>query len=276
MRRWRPIVVAETAIVGTTTVVGALISTSKGELVNLLLLILVASGVARKRLPRLIVAISTAAVVAFAIFSYLIRFHGTTTGRSDKETVIENIERAVNAASDEDEIRKKGIGSSIDRFSGIDGLALCMRKNTFLENNSYRFGSITEVVQVVPKYLWPTRPAVNFNSFVTHEVWEQHWSVVNNMPIGRIAESFYVLNWGGLTYAVVYAILWKWVFVRLYLRGKSISARALYISILFGKIFPDDNIMTNLSALAFYGLIAFMGVMVERGGVLIGRRAPSH
>lgn len=272
--RWRRSVIFELGIVVATIVLSAVVSTAKGELVSLLVAVVLGSAIRRKPLPRAVLVGGVAFVLAFSVYSYLARYYGVVSGRSEWSVVAENFDRVIAAASDADIVREKGVDQSVDRFLGLDGLVLCQRRGTFLESNEYRFGSLGELVSIIPRFLWEDRPKLAFNYFVTQDVWGLPDGVVSSIPLGRIGESFYVANWAGLLYAVVYGIAWRWMYVRLYRRSHSLYGPAAYIGLMFYTAFSDDNLISSLPVIALIASIAVLGVVLEGTRALSGPNRP--
>lgn len=261
--RWRAIVVLELGVVVATIVVSAVVSTSKGELVSLLVTVVLGSAIRRKPIPKAVLVGGVAFVLAFSVYSYLARYYGVVSGRSEWSVVADNFDRVMTAVEDVDVVREKGVDQSVDRFLGLDGLILCQRRGTLFENNEYRYGSIVELVSIVPRFLWEDRPRFGFNYFVTQDVWGLPGSVVSSTPLGRIGESFYVANWGGLLYAILYGLAWRWMYLRLYRGARSLYGPASYIGLMFYTAFSDDNLISNLPVLALITSIATLGVLLE-------------
>jgi hypothetical protein len=99
--------------------------------------------------------------------------------------------------------------------------------------------------------------------FVSHDVWGMPWYVESATPLGRIGESFYVLNWAGLIYAVFYGVLWKWLYLRLYQRARFRLTQAYYIALLYCMIFPDDNLIPSPATFLSLSGLTLVGVAFE-------------
>ncbi|MGA2032740.1 MAG: hypothetical protein ABSG68_10815 [Thermoguttaceae bacterium] len=234
--------------VGAATIVyGALVSTAKGEIVCLLVLWGVCFWLKRGKLPLKQLALGAVVIAAFSLYSMTVRMEGTVTkrGAEAENAFSDNQTRAADHYADNG-IGLEEIAVVSSRLSYLDAIILAQRKGTFLNEGPYLLGSLVEFGNVVPRALWPDRPLLSFNHEMTYAVWSMpDWEYFLEMPIGRIGESFFVLNWMGVLYAVFYAAIWSWIYHRFFVMAHDDLSRAFYLSVLILFIFPDAYVVYN-------------------------------
>lgn len=290
-RSW--IVIGEVLAIAASIMVSAVASSSKGDVVSLLILLLLWGNLTLRPLPKWLVACAAIAAAGFGVFSFMMRTYGTVSDKKSSFGLVrENLERAAEASEDRDSLQANGVDAAIDRFMGVDGLTLCQRAGTFLESGEFRMGSMAELVLLIPRFVWPERPKRYFNVYLTHAVWGGRWDIVSHTPIGRIGESFFVLNWAGVSYAVIYGLLWAWLHRRLWCNARSAAEASLYVSLLYCAVFTDDNLFSNGPTIVALVAIAAVGAAIApsrrcfvvgeikapgvlHGHSLVGQRGPS-
>lgn len=243
-------VVILTAFVTATIIISALVSTGKGDLVALPLLWAICVWLVRGKIPKFSIALSVTAVIAFAFYSYTARkydYYGVRSVQGDNilESVRGTAGTVVSVHKEDRDLWKEQAGRVFSRFDGMDSLMLCQRLDPFPEEGLYVAGSMVELGNVFPRPLWPTRPLLSFNHHVTYAVWGRPDDAFLEMPIGRIGESFYVLNWAGLLYAFFYAYLWRWMYGTFFLRSQNDLETAFYLCLAFLVVLPDAYLVYN-------------------------------
>jgi hypothetical protein len=168
---------------------------------------------------------------------------------------------------------KQQVGKVFSRFDGVDSLILCQRPNPLHRKGLYAAGSLVELGNMFPRVVWKTRPHLSFNHHVTHAVWGMPKYYFLEMPIGRIGESFYVLNWGGVVYALFYALLWRWLYRRFMLRSTNDLETAFYLCLLFVVVLPDAYLVYNWKRLVV--VTAAYILVSSKGATSVRRKTPS-
>lgn len=230
---------------------GSVIAGGKGTVVTLAFAYL-ASSAASGSAPKLRTVCALALVsIAVGVFTYLLRAYGTVQGPSSGEIVQRSVNSAWAAAADKDRVVNVGLRNSADRFNYLDGLILSMRrpKASVLTADDYAYGSAVELLNFVPRQLFPRRMMYNFSWNTTSAVFGLPFDMMS--PIGRIGESFYVLGYFGLIYAVLTALLFAWLLNRIFCRARTLVGRAVYVFILCAYVIPDDSLFFNARVLAF-------------------------
>lgn len=259
--------------VSATIIISALVSTGKGDLVALALLWAICVWLVRGKIPKFTFALATIAVIMFAFYSYTARrldYAGIRSmqGSSIVESISRTADIVLSAHNDDAGLWKEQAGAVFSRFQGMDGLIMCQRRNSVFGDGLYVAGSLVEFGNAVPRLVWPTRPHLSLNHHVTHAVWGWPDYYLVELPIGRIGESFYVLNWGGLLYAILYAYLWRWFYKTFMLRSRNDLDTAFYLSVLFLMVLPDAYLTYNWQRLVV--MVAAYFFLRSNGGIRVG------
>lgn len=238
----------------------SIVSSAKGPLFSLLILYLFVMSAYGKRINYYLVALSVFIIVVLSIFSYYIRYFGQVTGEFNTETLIKNYQVA-SAISQSDYDVKTGLGHIANRLNYLDALALTIEKRDAVATGYYPAGSISELLTLVPRFVWGNRPLFNFNIFATREIWG--YSEMNSeTPIGRIGESFLVLGFFGLIYAAFYGYIFALI-ERLRLGMRSVHL-AYYFFLLNYYVIPDSHIVFYWKTILFSSLVIYLLILVYR------------
>ena len=260
MERKTPSAILHAGAITATIVYGSLVSTAKGEIVSVLLLWAICFWLKRGKLPWSHLLAGAAATMAFAYYSMIIRVEGTVTKRGDEaaEAFSENQARFAEHWAD-NAVGFEHLVTLSSRFSYLDAVILAQRNGTFLTDGLYCLGSPVELANIVPRALWPDRPLLSFNHEMTHVVWGlPEWDFFAEVPVGRIGESFFVLNWMGLLYAPFYAVFWNWIYRRWFVMARDDLSRAFYLSMLILFIFPDAYVVYNWKLLPVLAVAGYV------------------
>jgi len=238
----------------------AVVSTAKGDLVTMVLLWVACFWIVRRRLPVFTMTSAALLILAFALYSHTVRIYGTVSdgGAPLKRTVRENLQIAHDFYADRGSKWGEQAGHIVSRFSYLDAVILIQREGAVLPDGSYVLGSLVELNNVIPRFLWPDRPHLSFNHAMTHAVWKMSRVHFLEMPIGRIGESAFVLNWAGLVYAPLYAIVWYWLYRKCFLEAYDDIGRAFYLSLICLAVIPDAHLIYNWKSLVVVGITAFI------------------
>jgi hypothetical protein len=155
---------------------------------------------------------------------------------------------------DVETIENVGLVGSIGRFSYLDGLILIMRSERNLDKGLYVFGSLVELVALVPRMFWPDRPLIFFNVFMAQEIYG--FDSLVEMPVGRMGEAFFVLGTIGLVVAPLYAFLFAGMLNYAY-RARSASAIAAYFLLLYYYVWPDSHVVVYMRTILGAGAALF-------------------
>jgi hypothetical protein len=231
--------------------VETVLATAKGPILYLLILYVVYKSYFQMRINvGLVLGIGLLGLV-YTGYTYLARYFGdvrsgfSLVGVTDTITgVIENIEHW----------SEIGVQGTISRFSYLDGLILLMNKGAWLDHGYFALGTVTELINLIPRFLYPDRPEINFNVYLAGEVWD--WGSVAENPIGRIGEAFFVFGYAGVVIAPVYALIMFFAY-RLLLCSASPWKQGVYFSVFFIYLLPDAYFFYNVKPM-LYGLVVLL------------------
>ena len=238
-------------------VFSAVASTAKGDLVTLVMIGASCVWLVKGRLPKYTILVCACVVILFAFYSHTARRVAYENVRSAQGNAISNTRWIVDLTVDAYEsgavLWEEQAIPLFNRFCGTDTLALCQRKGTFFEDGLYVVGSVVEFGNIIPRLFWPDRPHLSFNHHMTSAIWGIS-GILAEMPIGRIGESFFVLNWGGIFYAFLYASFWNWLYVKFLVQAQDDLKRALYACLVCLVVIPDAYLIYNWKSVVVVGL----------------------
>lgn len=239
----------------------ALMSTSKGSVAQLaLMLLMVRSALGRGRV-RSNLGVAAAAVglfVIFGVYSYELRerAYGMVRGLNAYDT---NVVAGIVAASPPRDVFGANFPKLLERVTGYgDGLAKLIQGDARRGEPLYALGSLVEVGNLIPRFVWKDRPHLSFNHHVTVAVWGLY-GLLSESPIGRLGEAFYVAGWGGLVYGVLYGAMFSGMTMLWAKLRSSVWGAAFFISILLVWVTPDAYLLYNLKPVVFLTMMWFVG-----------------
>ena len=227
--------------------VDSFISTAKGLLLLLFFMLLMWQYLRNKRVSILIFSVLLTVGVLFSAYTYIVRYYGTVRGKFEVAQVSENIDAFF---IHRDEMNSLGIQGSLDRLNYYDGLMLAISDTDDSDKGDYSTGSLVEVYNLIPRPIWPDRPLYSLNHYLTIELWKMS-GVFSETPIGRIGEAAYVLGYFGIIYAVIYGVLFYFIWSN-YAITRYASSFGIYIMLWTIWIFPDAYLFYNLKNILFF------------------------
>ena len=226
----------------------AFLSTGKGSIAAFVLLFLFIDNLVTRRVLRpSAVIVGTLVVVGFSSYSYYARYSGGV-GLASLNDYADFF--GLFFAEDIQAVVGDRFANIIDRATYyLDAVLLLIRGGEAFgaSSGSYALGSLVELANLPPRGLEIFTEQYSFDRHVTFAVWEQ--LSFAEVFVGRIGESFFVLGWGGLSYAVFYAGLFAFVASRWRLMATDVSGIALYFAILQGWLYQDANLVYQLKNL---------------------------
>lgn len=264
--KFRPIIIMELLFTVGSVLFVSVASATKGLLPYLFCAYFFCNAIRGKKLRILALVLFLAIGVGYSIFSYLLRQYGTVSGEFSFELVFDNLLRATEASQDPNKFREVGVISSLERLAYLDPLIYMMQGNIPVpaaQSDFWVLGSLAEMGNLIPRFIWPSRPFLDFNKFVTYGVWGIP-GLMSSTPIGRLGESYYVLEYFGLLYAVAYGLIHAWV---VFIFAKYLNnpfAISLYFWILITYIFPDAHFVNGFVSLMWVGFMLGGLYFIER------------
>jgi len=238
----------------------SLVSSAKGPLFSLLILYLFIMSAYGKRLNYYLVSISAVLIIVLSVFSYYIRYFGQVTGEFSTDTLIKNYQVASEISQSEYDL-KTGLGHIANRLNYLDALALTIEKKDSIATGYYPAGSVSELLTILPRFVWEGRPLLNFNIFATREIWG-YTDLISETPIGRIGESFLVFGFFGVIYAVFYGYVFALI-EKLVLGMRTVHL-AFYFFLLNYYVIPDSHIVFYWKTILFESLVLYFAILLYR------------
>lgn len=242
----------ELLITASIIVFGAVASTSKGAIVSLLLFYLFVKSINKTRINYFGLFITSVAIYFYMKITYLIRYYGVVRGEFNLEQMINNYSNLMQFyyASES----ATAISNSIaNRFNYLDGLILTIQKFDILNNGLYSLGSISELLNIIPRFIWNDRPLINFNIYLTQNIWGYE-GIISETPVGRIGESFLVLGVAGIFYALFYGRLFSLIENKVF-EHSNVSFFAMYFVVLYYYVWSDSHLVFYWKTLVFIVII---------------------
>lgn len=233
-------VAVTTALLCSLSLMEAFLTTAKGIVVSFLLLFFFLDNLVTGRVLRAsALVIGILLTVFFSSYSYYARYEGGIGLASLKDYVDfagtflqRDFLEAVDAQID----------NVIERGTYyLDALLLMGRMDASAGSGAYALGSLVELTNLVPRAFGIVSEQYSFDRHVTYAVWAD--SSFSQVFIGRIGESFFVLGFGGLLYALIHAGIFAFVASRWATLSKDIGGIALYFAVLQGWLYPDASLM---------------------------------
>jgi hypothetical protein len=254
----------------------AFLSTGKGTVVTFLILFLFLDNLMTGRAYRVsVLAIGALAAVLFSAYSYYARYGGgigLESARDYLDFFQAFLQKDIPAIVDAQ------IQNVVDRATYyLDALLLMVRTHASAGSGPYQLGSLVELANLVPRAFGIVEQ-YSFDRFVTQAVWGKLG--FSQVFIGRIGESFFVLGYGGLVYALVYSGIFAVVAGRWARLSRSAAGISLYFALLAGWLYQDASLtyqLKNLIAILTCYTVAKLAVRLRLWGAprSAAARAPS-
>ena len=219
----------------------AILSSSKGPFFQLILIYLLFCGVLGRLPNRFLLSVGTLFAVAYGGLSYLQRQYSVVRGDFSLDMLAENVANLVEQLGGQgfESLMELATASIAERLNYLDALVLALRKVGEISDSLYQVGGISELLSIVPRFVWESRPIINFNIYVTEFVWGIP-GAVSETPIGRIGEAALVLGWAGILLAPVYGAIFG-VIGKIFAGSQSPMRLAIYVALLLNFVWPDSH-----------------------------------
>jgi hypothetical protein len=219
----------------------SILAASKGAMVQLVLIYLLFKGILGIPPNKKLLSTGVLIAITYSGFSYMQRQYAIVSGNFDFYLLIDSLDEMFNQIDNEnfDTLIDLTVGSVANRLNYLDALVLAMRKFGEIANPLYQFGGFSELLNIIPRFIWESRPNINFNMYLTEFVWGIP-GLVSETPIGRIGESVLVLGWAGLVLAPVYGAIFGMI-GKVFSGSQSPTRLAVYVTILVNFVWPDAH-----------------------------------
>lgn len=187
-----------------------------------------------------------------SMYSYMIRSYGNFRGTINKDTVAGNLGTTMD---NREELWQMG-PYLINRFNLMDNLIYTMKRSEQMDKGVYKFGTVVEIANFIPRVIWPERPFLYFNYFVVEQIFGLPFG--SSDSIGRIGESYFVASYAGVFAGIGYAWLFFFLFYRLWHLATRVYKRLIFINIFGIYIIHDAYLFQAAVPLVFTGLIIWI------------------
>ena len=244
----------ELLVTASIIVFGAVASTSKGAIVALLLFYLFMKSIHKTRINYFGLFITSIAIYFYMKITYLIRYYGVVRGEFTLEQMISNYSDLMQFYY-ANEFTSTTTNSITNRFNYLDGLILTIQKLDIFNYGLYSLGSFSELLNIIPRFIWNDRPLINFNIYLTQHIWGNE-GIISETPVGRIGESFLVLGGAGIIYALFYGKLFSLIENKV-IENSSVSYFSMYFVVLYYYVWSDSHLVFYWKTLLFVTVIVF-------------------
>lgn len=233
--------------------VHALLSTSKAIILIILVIYLFYKNLFEEKVSKGMAVFIFGLVILSFFYSYDVRSYGLHLERTDVKALGNNlyiIQRRTQSAED------IPWESTLNRFSLLDDLIYTMLRTDYIDKGYFTFGTIVEVANVIPRFIWPGRPFLSFSHFAHTNIYGK--TFMASVPIGIIGESFFVYGWFGFLVGWIQAWLYFIIFERLFLRKRTLFYFALYINLYFCYLIHDTYMFRSFNIIVFGGILIYL------------------
>jgi hypothetical protein len=221
----------------------AVFASSKGPIFQMVLFYLFVMGVLQRKPNWKFGFILYLLALVYGAFSYTQRqfsvVRGVVTGETFSGNLYSLSEELKNL--DFNSFFEIAIVSIFNRLNYLDALVLAMRKSGEVAESIYIFGGISELGNLIPRFIWTSRPLINFNIYLSDFIWGYPGSI-SETPIGRIGEAALIFGWLGIMVAPIYGLIFSKL-AKSFSGPQQPSRLALYMSLLIFMVWPDSHLV---------------------------------
>lgn len=226
----------------------SMVSTSKAPVFTMLYDYLLCMSLNNQRIGRFAVLAAVILGLALSFYSYVARFTGTAVqDRVGASVVVDTIDKMTSLDSLLEERVKDNM---VKRLELLDNLTVLSKRYDIIERGAYEFGSLVELITIIPHTIWPDRPDYNFNEFVQYELMGLRMKGTT-MGIGRIGEAFLVFWYFGCFMAIIYSLAYEKLYKLLVCNATDPLHILVYIQLYFCYFMRDDYLVQNIFTIIF-------------------------
>jgi len=264
-RSSKTVYLVEAFVVFASVVLTGFLTSSKGVFINIVIFLLLNFSILGRRPPYIVISLMLGFGVAFGLISYQIRELAFTELRDPfaSLSLLSNYALLAQGLDSFWQLSDNNILILIDRITYYgDALVLMINGAVHHRNDLYSLGSLVEIGNLVPTFIWEERPHLSFNHYVTGAVWGIQ-GLLSETPIGRIGEAFYVGHWLGFMAGILYAFIFS-LFCLLWHRVRyNIFGLASWSALYMAWVVPDAYFTYGLKQVLFIGLVAYFFIFLS-------------
>jgi len=218
-------------------ILDSVISTSKTPIFMLFILYLVYTSLFEIKFNKVLVSIMVFLGIVNFYYSYVVRYYGNIRGTVTSDTIINNFYIVYDKFGD---ISERVLSAFVNRFELLDNLIITMKRVDFIDKGYFQLGSISEVLNIIPRSIWPDKPNLQLSYYIIDVVQGKQMKGVS-AGFGRIGESFFVLGHYGILYALINALIMVVIYNKTVFSMKKHSLPLIIYFHLYFIYFAQDN-----------------------------------
>ena len=229
-------------------------TTSKAPLIVIGIVYLLYKEIVHEKISKVIFAVLIFLVFATFYYSYYTRYFGESIGKINIDTALNNAEMAYYNKENILSITSVAFFNRIELF---DNLIYTMKKSDQVKKGYYTFGSVAELLNLVPHAILKDRPFLYFDYFVVENILVSGLKGVSS-SIGKIGESFFVLGYFGLTLSIIYAFIYFYLYYFLVYTNITLSKLLIYLNLYFLYFLNDNYFFQNIVVILYLSLFIIL------------------
>lgn len=232
--------------------IDSVFSTSKAPILLLLFLYLLYADIVKIKINKWVIVAVAPLILFMFFYSYYSRYYSDTSTIS-LDLVTNNLGQLSNNL---DLFYNLVFPSMFNRFELFDNLIYTTLRVDVIDKGYFTYGSIVELFNLIPRFLWTSRPYVYFDYFVGIDILGNYSS---SASAGRIGEAYFVFGRLGFLMGIPYAYI-SYLGIKI-LRGKLTIAKVFFFAFLYIHYFAHDDYLFQATNSIFFALIIFYTVL---------------
>ena len=224
-----------------------LLTTSKSPIFYLIILILFTNSFHRIKTSPILVSILLTVGIAYFFYSYTSRFSGIAYNEVEGSSISNTFDETILGF---DAYYDRIMDSIFDRIELLDNLIIMDSRYSLIQRGYYQLSSLVEVINFVPRIIWPSRPDLNFNIFTQYELLGYRAEAVT-MSVGRAGEGYFLFNYLGVVMGVFYGAFFYKIYKVFFLQPNTGVKIIIYVNILFAYIIQDNYLTQGMFTIIF-------------------------
>jgi hypothetical protein len=228
------------------------VTTSKAPLFILVIMFIFYFSYSKRPFSKTVIIFLLSLAIINSYYSYFVRTYGIVHGTLSHEIAMTNFELARNGL----EVLTDMTPSVIGRFSLLDTLINIRLRSDIIDKGYYQFGTVVELVNLIPRFIWPDRPFLYFGYFITSDIYGI--PVFSSDSMGVIGESYFVMGNIGVIGAIIWSCIMFLMYYYLVIKSDSWILLLFYVHIYFSYLIQDNYIFQSFATLTYSLLILYI------------------
>lgn len=243
-------------------ILNMLFSTSKAPLIILMIMLILYLNIFRIKVNKkflLLFLLFLFGIFADFFYSYGVRKYGLIFGNNlNINSFYYNFNLIINHFN---EININIISTFFNRISWLDNLIYLMKRTGHFNKSYFAFGSFVSILNLIPRIIWHNKPNLHLSYFIVKVVQGEGFKHVSS-NFGRIGESFLILKYGGVIFAVINSVLFFFIYYetlqRALFKTKSLFLIIMYFELYFSYFIGDNYIFQNIENIFYLSLFLWL------------------